>query len=174
MTETDKIAAPLIAWVTEQGLMGVSREGILKGYCERLVQVGIPLLRFHVAQRAFHPKFGGIGFSWTRAEGLSHQYFQRQETPIDAWLQSPFYRMLQLDNKEFRSSFSTDDMADFPLLSELFATGATDYFATMQMFGEPDDEPINPDEPHKPSPTQPPTPTHRKRHTKQPQTRRPR
>jgi adenylate cyclase len=147
MTESDKIAAPLIAWVTQQGLLGVSREGILRGYCERLVQAGLPLLRFHVAQRAFHPKFGGIGFSWTRAEGLSHQYFQRQETPIDAWLQSPFYRMLQQDNEEFRSSFGAKDMADFPLLSDLSKTGATDYFATMLMFGAPGDEASDPNNP---------------------------
>lgn len=147
MTEIEKIAPPLIAWITEQGLMGISREGILKGYCERLVQAGVPLLRFHLAQRAYHPKFGGIGFSWTRAEGLSHQHFQRQEAPIAAWLRSPFYRMLQLDNEEFRSSFEAEDMADFPLLGELHATGATDYFATRQLFGEPDDEPMNPDQP---------------------------
>lgn len=147
MTETDKIAAPMIAWIVEQGLHGVSREGILKGYCERLVQAGLPLLRFHVAQRAFHPKFGGIGFSWTRAEGLSHQYFQRQETPVDAWLQSPFYRMLEQDNKEFRSSFGTQDMADFPLIRDLAGTGATDYFATRLMFGEADDELQDPNNP---------------------------
>lgn len=147
MTETDKIAAPLITWIIEQGLHGASREGILKGYCERLVQAGIPLLRFHVAQRAFHPKFGGIGFSWTRAEGLSHQYFQRQETPVDAWLQSPFYRMLQQDNEEFRSSLGAKDMADFPLLNDLSKTGATDYFATRLMFGDPDDEPSDPNNP---------------------------
>lgn len=139
MTETDKIAVPLIAWIIKQGLQGVSREGILKGYCERLVQADIPLLRFHVAQRAFHPKFGGIGFSWTRADGLSHQYFQRQETPVDAWLQSPFYRMLEQDNEEFRSSFNSEDRADFPLLEDLSKTGATDYFATRLLFG-PDDE----------------------------------
>jgi len=147
MTETDKIAAPMIAWIVEQGLHGVSREGILKGYCERLVQAGLPLLRFHVAQRAFHPKFGGIGFSWTRAEGLSHQYFQRQETPVDAWLLSPFYRMLQQDNKEFRSSFGAEDMADFPLIRDLAGTGATDYFATRLMFGEAGDEPQDPNNP---------------------------
>ncbi len=147
MTETDKIAAPLIAWIIEQGLHGVSREGILKGYCERLVQAGLPLLRFHVAQRAFHPKFGGIGFSWTRAEGLSHQYFQRQETPVDAWLQSPFYRMLQQDNEEFRSFFGIQDMADFPLIRDLSKTGATDYFATRLMFGDPGVEPQDPDNP---------------------------
>lgn len=147
MTKTDKIAAPLIAWITEQGLQGVSREGILKGYCERLVQAGVPLLRFHLAQRAFHPKFGGIGFSWTRAEGLSHQYFQHQETPLEAWLKSPFYRMLKMGNEEFRSSFGAKDLAEFPLFGDLVKTGAKDYFATRLMFGEPDDEPINPDQP---------------------------
>lgn len=147
MTENDEIATPLITWIIEQGLHGVSREGILKGYCERLVQAGIPLLRFHVAQRAFHPKFGGIGFSWTRAEGLSHQYYQHQETPVDAWLRSPFYRMLQLDDEEFRSSFGTKDKADFPLLNDLSKTGATDYFATRLMFGEPDDEVPDPNSP---------------------------
>ena len=147
MTETNKIAAPLIAWITEQGLQGLSREDILRGYCERLVQAGVPLLRFHLAQRAYHPKFGGIGFSWTSAEGLTHQHFQRQETPIEAWLRSPFYRMLEMDNEEFRSSFGTDDVTDFPVLKDLSETGATDYFATRQMFGEPMNVPTNPNEP---------------------------
>jgi len=55
--------------------------------------------------------------------------------------------MLQQDNEEFRSSFGTEDMADFPLIRDLAETGATDYFATRLMFGDPGDEPLDPDNP---------------------------
>lgn len=147
MTKNDLQAAPLISWLTEQGLQGVGQEALVHGYCQRLVDLGLPLLRVHLAQRAFHPKFGGIGFSWTRAEGMSHQHYEFRETPLEAWVTSPFFHMLKEGLEEYRSSLDADDRAAFPMLTGLKATGATDYFATSLQFGEPIEINLDPNRP---------------------------
>ena len=53
---------PLACWLLQQGLEGATQEELLQGYCQKLVELGIPLCRLHMAQSAFHPQFGGCGF----------------------------------------------------------------------------------------------------------------
>ena len=101
----------------------------------------MPLWRFHLAQRAFHPKFGGIGYNWTRSDGISHEHYERRETPRDAWLRSPFYMMLEEEMPDFRSDLTGDSLERFPLLQDLKERGTTDYFALTQRFTH-DDAPI--------------------------------
>ncbi|MGR3760852.1 adenylate/guanylate cyclase domain-containing protein [Roseobacteraceae bacterium NS-SX3] len=136
MTHAGERAAHLIAWVTEQGLLGTSRQEMLAGVCEKLCELGVPLWRFHLAQRAFHPKFGGIGFNWTRAAGLSSEQYEHRETPRQEWVRSPFYDMLQRNALEFRSDLTGAALERFPLLQDLKDSGATEYFATGLRFGE--------------------------------------
>ncbi len=139
-------AAELIPWMIEQGLHSSGRQELLNTFCEKLVELGLPLWRFHLAQRAFHPKFGGIGYNWTRSDGISHEHYERRETPRDAWLRSPFYMMLEQNLPDFRSDLTGESLARFPLLVELKGRGATDYFALTQRFTH-DDIPIDPNEP---------------------------
>lgn len=142
----DERASSLIPWMIDQGLRSSGRQDLLNTFCEKLVDLGLPLWRFHLAQRAFHPKFGGIGYSWTRSDGISHEHYERRETPREAWLKSPFYLMLETELEFFRSDLSADDRSRFPLLGELKTRGATDYFALTLRFTE-DDVPIDPNAP---------------------------
>ena len=66
----------LSAWLLQQGLEGASQLDILQGYCEHLVDLGVPLMRVHIAQRAFHPQFGGLGSDWTRDSGISYEQYE--------------------------------------------------------------------------------------------------
>jgi len=139
-------AAQIIPWLIERGLHSSGRQELLNTYCEKLVEVGVPLMRFHLAQRAFHPKFGGIGYNWTRSDGISHEHYERRETPREAWLKSPFYMMLEQELESFRSDLSVENLARFPLLAELKERGVTDYFALTQRFTD-DAAPVDPNAP---------------------------
>lgn len=120
----------LDAWLIVQGLEGTEREELLHGYCQRLRDIGVPLLRLHIAQSAFHPKYGGMGFNWLRDSGVSHERYSFSETPVDRWLQSPLYHLLKSNEYELRERLDAGTPSGFPFLNELRAeTGATDYFA---------------------------------------------
>lgn len=139
MIQIDVNAGPLIAWLMEQGLQGAHQQDLLQGYCQRLTEAGVPLWRFHLAQRAFHPKFGGIGFNWTRAEGLSHQHYEYRESPREEWLRSPFFHILDQELEEFRENIEGGAPEKFPLLAELRERGATEYFAKGVRFSPPEE-----------------------------------
>lgn len=131
-------ADPLAHWLLQQGLEGASQEELLQGYCQKLVDLGIPLYRLHIAQRAFHPQFGGIGFDWLRSSGVSQERYAHTTVQPERWLQSPLFHLLEHNLAEIRETLGTPGYnGPFPLLNELAAQGATDYFATGLLFEKP-------------------------------------
>nr|WP_027242441.1 adenylate/guanylate cyclase domain-containing protein [Pseudophaeobacter arcticus] len=139
-------AAAVIPWLIDKGLRSNSRQDLLNSFCEKLVEMGVPLWRFHLAQRAYHPKFGGIGYNWTRMGGISHEHYERREAPLEAWLQSPFYVLLEQDQSVLQSDLTGEDMARFPLLRDLKEQGATEYLAMALRFTE-ENIPFDPNHP---------------------------
>jgi adenylate cyclase len=142
----DARAAALVPWLIEKGLRSSGRQDLLNTFCEKLVELGVPLWRFHLAQRAFHPKFGGIGYNWTRSDGISHEHYERRETPREAWLRSPFYQMLEQGLDSLQVDLTGNGSLGFPLLEELRGRGATEYFALTLRFTD-DEEPVDPNAP---------------------------
>lgn len=139
-------AAALNAWLVASGLEGMAREDLLTGYCDKLLAMGVPLYRMHVAQRALHPRFGGIGFEWFRDGG--GQPLERYAHGIrQQWLQSPLRHLLSCGEKEFRVNLKDpEDAARFPLLKALKTQGASDYFAIGLFFEKAPDLPrLDPD-----------------------------
>jgi len=128
----------LESWLVQQGLEGTKQPEILQGYCQRLVDLGIPLMRLHVAQRAFHPQFGGLGFDWVRESGVSHELYERTDLPPEQWLASPLYYLLEHNLDELREQMTdAGHVSQFPMLNDLKALGATEYFATGLLFEKP-------------------------------------
>lgn len=126
----DASAEVLNTWLLQRGLEGATQEEVLHGYCSQLVDLGIPLYRLHVAQSAFHPQYGGIGFDWLREEGMSSEEYSYSETPRAEWLRSPLYHLLKNDLSEYRERLvDSNEPSQFPILNELRERGATDYFA---------------------------------------------
>lgn len=127
--------ASLIAtWLLQQGLDGVPQHELLQGYCQKLVGLGIPLMRLHVAQRAFHPVYGGIGFDWHREAGVSQERYEHASSP-QRWMQSPLYFMLDTSTFEFRRNLSDlEKDCPYPLLVELKQAGGADYLAMALLF----------------------------------------
>jgi len=142
--------AKIASWLVSQGLAGASQEELLEGYCARLVSAGIPLLRLHVAQRALHPVFGGLGFDWYRS-GVSvmREQYAHTSKPPEKWVINPFYYMLKEGVGELRERLTgTEEPRRFPVLDELCSIGATDYFAIAMPFAKPiGDHDIDPNDP---------------------------
>ncbi|KUJ85320.1 guanylate cyclase [Ruegeria marisrubri] len=124
-------ADELIDWLLERGLEGAEQPEILEGYCVRLVEAGVPLMRFHAAQSAYHPTYGGTGFNWYRDEGGSVENYEHREEPPEQWVSSPLYEMLRTGAMELRERLrDQNEPSRFPFLNELHQKGATDYFAS--------------------------------------------
>lgn len=127
---TGRPGESLDAWLIRQGLEGTTQEDLLQGYCDRLIAEGIPLMRIHVAQSAFHPKYGGLGFEWQRDTAVTREHYEFSDDPNEMWLRSPLYHLLHSNSLELRERLSRDGPESrYPLLNDLRAGGATDYFA---------------------------------------------
>ncbi|MFT4960763.1 MAG: adenylate cyclase [Paracoccaceae bacterium] len=122
-------------WLLQQGLAGLSEQELLKGYCQKLLDCGIPLMRLHVAERAFHPLYGGVGFDWLRDSGVSQEHYERTTLPAERWTKSPLYFMLETSKFEFRQKLADlDSDTPFPIFTELKQAGGTDYLAMALLF----------------------------------------
>lgn len=121
----------LINWLVDKGLEGAGQEELLEGFCTSLVDMGIPLMRFHAAQSALHPVYGGTGYSWYNGSGGESERFENTDTPSEVWQQSPLYALLHEDLDEIRVKLvEQNEPSRFPLLNDLREIGATDYYAT--------------------------------------------
>lgn len=133
----EDIVEDIETWLIERSLEGDTQEQLLEGYCTRLAAAGIALQRLHVAQRAIHPVFGGIGFDWHHATGVSREEYAHSAAPTDAWVRSPHYRMMAegLHRLHLRAD---DEQAQhqYPILTDLSDAGATDYFAIVMPFAK--------------------------------------
>ncbi len=128
----------LIDWLVTRGLEGADKQELLDGYCTRLVDLGVPLMRFHAAQPALHPVYGGTGYSWYRSKGSNLETFEYSEEPSEVWTQSPLYAVLHEDIDAIRERLvDQNEPSRFPLLNELRENGATDYYATGISFDVP-------------------------------------
>ncbi len=143
-------AYDLKSWLLERGLEGCEQEELLEGYCSMLVQLGVPLMRFHAAQTALHPTYGGTGYSWRQGNGGEFENYVYTEQPKDVWLNSPLYALLNEGLDTLRERLIDENQKSrFTILNELREQGATDYFATGMVFEKwkrgmpisPDDSP---------------------------------
>lgn len=124
-------------WLVQQGLGRATLEGVLSGFCERLLALGIPLWRGHIAMRTLHPSFEALTFRWLREEGVSRDEILHADAEGPGWKASPFSHMV--DNDLFalrRRLVGPEANVDFPLLGEFRDQGATDYIARVMPFGD--------------------------------------
>ncbi|MEX0328769.1 MAG: adenylate/guanylate cyclase domain-containing protein [Ruegeria sp.] len=121
----------LVEWLVTRGLEGASEQELLDGYCHKLLDLDVPLMRFHAAHPALHPAYGGTGYSWYTGRGGEFETFDYTETPSEQWRQSPLYAILNEGLDEIRERMVDQNTASrFPLLNDLREIGATEYYAT--------------------------------------------
>lgn len=116
-------------WILTEGkLLRLSQ--LVPGFCQRLIEAGVPILRCTVHIRQLHPQYFSRGFIWHRGEALA------TETPREhgieqtsLYLNSPLYMIYQHGQEVRRRLADPETPRDFPVLEDLAEMGATDYLA---------------------------------------------
>ena len=106
----------LIDWLVSRGLEGADNEELLDGYCNRLLDLGVPLMRFHAAQSALHPVYGGTGYSWYLGRGGDFQTFEYSESPSEVWRNIPLYAILNEALDIIRERLRSERIQPVPLI----------------------------------------------------------
>ena len=141
----------LHVWAVGEGLRGAEAALLFDGLCQRLVGAGVPLWRAFAGMRTLHPQWGGYGYTWWRQlNAIQPQQFERGDDYEQGILNSPIGSLIRLG--EARAATASGEEAeswlhlrrrltgleaqlDFPVLEQLAAAGATDYFAEVVRFG---------------------------------------
>ena len=131
----DAEVAALCDWISEQGLLCASLENLLEGFCEHLAAIGLPLMRGHISAQTLHPRITGLGCAWRPGEGIRTDIYIYKPEPSEAFLQSPFKRLLENDLDDLHIGLRGDDPLEFPVCEEFRAEGGTDYLAHLTRFG---------------------------------------
>lgn len=96
----------------------------------RLLAAGIPLLRVTLHARTLHPQYLGMTFHWWRTTGKSTQIMIAHEIADTLrYEDNPVLRVSVGGETVRRRIDAPGAKLDFPILHDLKAEGATDYFA---------------------------------------------
>jgi len=135
---SDTLIDRVAVWLKHSALRGDDLETLISGVCERLTAAGMPLLRVNLGFSMLHPLYRAIGFTWLRGHGLSMQGIRITEhgDPRETFLKSPHFHLLSHDLDHLRRRLNPNDPPEFPIFSELYALGATDYLAFVQSFNQ--------------------------------------
>ena len=96
----------------------------------RMLAAGLPLLRATLHLRTLHPQYLGANFVWWRTACRTVLTFVAHEVQdLFAHEDNPVRRVMVAGETIRRRVDVADDALDFPILHDLKAEGATDYFA---------------------------------------------
>jgi adenylate cyclase len=133
-------------WIIREGIRGADAAALFDGFCERLVMARLPLWRAFIGMPTLHPQLGGYSYIWRRdLTDVETAQFGRGNEYEQIIENSPFgYLIRELENSEEagdpwrhlrRRLAGPDARLDFPILKDLAAVGASDYFAVVVRFG---------------------------------------
>ena len=126
-------------WIVGVGLEGLDQAELMAGYCDRLVEAGVPLWRASIGADTLHPLIQAQGHRWLAGEGVREEFYARATSPAaeQEWRQSPWYRMIESGELQMRRRLAGGEGAnEFPLLAGRVAQGGTDYWARIVGFGD--------------------------------------
>jgi adenylate cyclase len=125
-------------WLETSALKGLDLEPLVRGMCERIAAAGIPLVRVHLSFSMLHPLYDALGFTWERGKGISVGTFvvRNSEEVSERFTNSPYFHLLKHELSHLRRRITPGAPAEFPIMTDLQAMGATDYLAFVQSFGE--------------------------------------
>src|SRR6201987_6476971 len=58
-----RLIIELHVWAVGEGLRGTDAAALFDGFCQRLVDAGVPLWRAFAGMRTLHPQWGGYGYT---------------------------------------------------------------------------------------------------------------
>lgn len=73
----DKDIIGIAQWTVAEALHGVDSADLLEGFCGRLIEAGLPLMRGNITQRTLHPVFNAFSIHWNERQGIDRSSWDR-------------------------------------------------------------------------------------------------
>jgi len=128
--------ASIATWLADHQGGEVDGQALFSGFCERIVEAGIPLYRVSLNLRDSHPQISARGFFWVREKGFDTAAYNYQGQQTSGYLDSPIRVIHDGAGALRRHLTGADAVLDFPILEELKETGATDFVAMPLIFAD--------------------------------------
>lgn len=109
-------------------------QDVLAELCDQLVACGIPLWRVAVFVRTLHPHVTGRRFVWRPGASVEVGELAYERLDTSEFLDSPVVHVYKTSAPLRRRLADPDQVADFDVLRDLRAEGATDYLASPLAF----------------------------------------
>lgn len=123
----------IVFWLLDGARSVATPDHIVQELCERLVDSGVCLNRVAVFARTLHPSVFGRAFIWKPGEDTKIIPVGYDIVESDAYRQNPVMRVTK-NGESIRRSLNASARAEFSILDELSAEGATDYLAIPLVF----------------------------------------
>jgi adenylate cyclase len=124
-------------WLIEQGLLQAPIDTMLAGFCDRLFEAGVPLLRANVSTRTMHPLIDSISHVWRRGGKVDSRTNTYEEQNHERWLHSPLRTIVETMDTRLHRTDLTDPakVASWPVFEEFRREGATEHALRLIGFG---------------------------------------
>ena len=120
----------IIDWLAGPAQHVPALSGEFDEFAWRMLAAGFPLLRVTLQLRTLHPQYLGATFVWWRTIGRTVlRLITHEVQDVYGHEDNPVRRVLVAGETVRRRVDVADDALDFPILHDLKAEGATDYFA---------------------------------------------
>ncbi|SLN43751.1 adenylate/guanylate cyclase domain-containing protein [Oceanibacterium hippocampi] len=122
---------PVVDWLIRAGLGDADLATLFEGFCDKLLEVGLPVCRASIGMSTLHPLYRGYFYIWKRGESITEATQQlHSELPGEGWIHSPFHYMISNKLSHLRRRLAGPGAeTDFPVLAEFARAGLTDWFA---------------------------------------------
>ena len=128
---------PYTDWLFNEAWKAETAAELVAKLSQRLVDNGLPLLRFGLFIRTLHPLMFAWGFNWWRTRDGVYEYQTPHETLLKSeYLDSPYAPILNGVGGVRRRLEGANAQLDFPILQELREEAATDYVAMPLFFSD--------------------------------------
>jgi adenylate cyclase len=127
-TASTVLGSPISEWLAEEALHDSEPAALYAELCQRLRDVGMPILRGQFAFRILHPLYNASTITWTANKGAVVGLFRPDDFGQERFRRSPFGHALAHRLPVLRRHLTGETaLLDFAELKEFRALGGTDY-----------------------------------------------
>lgn len=128
---------PLVGWLLEDAWQATSIADLVARLVQQLEIAGIPILRLTVVVRTLHPQLLGASYRWTRdTQTVTETQVTHEALEQAVYLDSPLYPVFEGAGGVRRRLRGPGANLDFPVLTDIYEEGGTDYVAMPVVFSD--------------------------------------
>jgi len=137
---TPQALAGLVGWISEAGLAATDETKLLKGLCLRAQDAGLAINSVNLFVDTLHPIHEGRVFRWRDGEGMIPpiDYGPTEGASLERWQRTPYFHMIATGETLMRIPVNAENIARFPIATDMVSDGATEYVACITRFGAAD------------------------------------